>query len=101
MDKLRTLEQAADALRDGSQIVMGGGQNPPPMALLRQLARRGARGLRLLGITGGELNLDFMVGADAAASVETCSVTLGPFARTGPNFSRYVLAGRIKPLDNT
>jgi len=33
--------------------------------------------------------------------VDTCSVTLGEFARTGPNFARYVQAGRVRILDNT
>ncbi|MCH7920311.1 MAG: hypothetical protein IIC50_20300 [Planctomycetes bacterium] len=31
----------------------------------------------------------------------TCSVTLPPFARTGPNFQRHVQQGRIMALDNT
>jgi hypothetical protein len=41
------------------------------------------------------------VGAGAAQSVDTCSVTLGRFARTGPNFARHVQNGRIRALDNT
>jgi hypothetical protein len=71
------------------------------MALLRELVRLRRRELRLVGVVGGALNLDFLVGAGAAASVDTCSVTLGPFARTGPNFQRHLQGGRIKVFDNT
>ena len=99
--KVCTLEDAARAVQDGDQVVMGASLNKPPMALLRQLVRQGTRGLRTVGVVGGELNLDFLVGAGVAQSVDTCSVTLGEFARTGPNFARYVTQGRIQALDNT
>ena len=63
--------------------------------------RQRRRNLRLVGVVGGTINVDFLVGAGAAASVDTCSVSLAPFARTGPNFARHVTQGRIKALDNT
>jgi acyl CoA:acetate/3-ketoacid CoA transferase alpha subunit len=99
--KLQTLEEAAGLVNDGDQVLMGSSSHPPPMALLRQLVRRGVRDLRTVGITGGAVNLDFLVGAGVTASVDTCSVSLGEFARTGPNFARYVMEGRVRALDNT
>ncbi len=96
-----SLQQAGALVADGDQIVMGAGMERSPMALLRELVRQERRSLRLVGVVGGALNLDFLVGAGAAASVDTCSVTLGRFARTGPNFQRHVQDGRIKALDNT
>jgi len=99
--KIKTLEEAARLVRDGDQVVMSANMNRSPMALLRQLVRQGSRGLRTVGVVGGEINLDFLVGAGAAATVDTCSVSLGEFARTGPNFARYVTAGRVRALDNT
>ncbi len=100
-DKRLSLQQAGALVADGDQIVMGAGMERSPMALLRELVRQGRRSLRLVGVVDGALNLDFLVGAGAAASVDTCSVTLGRFARTGPNFQRHVQDGRIKALDNT
>ncbi len=100
-DKLTTLEQAAAAVRNGAQLVMSSNLQRSPMALIRQLVRQGTRNLRVVGVVGGEINIDFLVGAGAAAIVDTCSVTLGEFARTGPNFARYVLASRVLALDNT
>jgi acyl CoA:acetate/3-ketoacid CoA transferase alpha subunit len=100
-EKLRSLEQAAARVKSGSVVVMSANMLRAPMALLRQLVRQKTRGLRVVGVVGGEINIDFLVGAGAVGIVDTCSVTLGPFARTGPNFARYVRQGRVKALDNT
>ena len=100
-DKLTSLEHAASQVKTGTQLVMSANMHRSPMALLRQVVRQGTRELRVVGVVGGEINIDFLVGAGAASAVDTCSVTLGEFARTGPNFARYVQAGRVKALDNT
>ena len=100
-NKLTTLEEAATSVKTGAQVVMSANMHRSPMALLRQVVRQGTRDLRVVGVVGGEINIDFLVGAGAASIVDTCSVTFGEFARTGPNFARYVLAGRVKALDNT
>jgi len=100
-DKLTTLEQAATRVRNGAVLVMSANMQRAPMAFLRQVVRQGTRELRVVGVVGGEINIDFLVGAGAVCAVDTCSVTLGEFARTGPNFARYVQAGRVRALDNT
>ena len=100
-DKLNTLEQAAARVKSGAQLVMSANMYRSPMALLRQLVRQETRELRVIGVVGGEINIDFLVGAGAVHTVDTCSVTLGEFARIGPNFARYVLANRVRALDNT
>jgi acyl CoA:acetate/3-ketoacid CoA transferase alpha subunit len=99
--KVLTLAAAAATVGDGATVVMSAGMNRSPMALLRELERRRVKSLRVVGVVGGEINIDFLVGAGAVGVVDTCSVTLGEFARTGPNFARYVLDGRVKALDNT
>ena len=100
-EKLITLEKAAAAVKTGAQLVMSANMHRAPMAFLRQLVRQGTRDLRVVGVVGGEINIDFLVGAGAVRAVDTCSVTLGEFARTGPNFARYVVEGRVRALDNT
>ena len=99
--KLTTLEAAARHIRDGHHVVMSGRMHGSPMALLRQVARLRRRDLRLIGVVGSAINVDFLVGAGAVRTVDTCSVSLAPFARTGPNFARAVTEGRLKPMDNT
>ncbi|MCC6534079.1 MAG: hypothetical protein IT531_16140 [Burkholderiales bacterium] len=101
-DKLTSLDEAAARVASGSRLVMSANlARGTPMAFLRAIVRRGVDKLRVIGVVGGELNIDFLVGAGAVAAVDTCSVSLGEFARTGPNFARHVLAGRVRALDNT
>src|SRR5579863_3971295 len=68
--KLQTLEEAARLVKDGDQVVMSANMNKSPMALLRQLVRQGSKNLRTVGVVGGEINLDFLVGAGVASSVD-------------------------------
>jgi acyl CoA:acetate/3-ketoacid CoA transferase alpha subunit len=96
-----SLKEAAASVSNGARLVMSSNITRSPMAFLRELVRRNVRDLRVIGVVGGDLNLDFLVGAGAVGVVDTCSVTLGEFARTGPNFSRYVIGGRVRALDNT
>jgi acyl CoA:acetate/3-ketoacid CoA transferase alpha subunit len=100
-DKLKTLKDAASRVRSGARLVMSANLQRSPMAFLREVVRQRVERLRVIGVVGGEINIDFLVGAGAVGVVDTCSVTLGEFARTGPNFARYVTAGRVRALDNT
>ena len=100
-DKLKTLKEAAAHVKSSTRLVMSSNLQRSPMALLREVVRQGTDKLRVIGVVGGEINIDFLVGAGAVSVVDTCSVTLGEFARTGPNFARYVIANRIRALDNT
>jgi len=99
--KLTTLAEAAARVTSGAQLVMSANMYGSPMALLRQVVRQGTRELRVVGVVHGAVNIDFLVGAGAAGIVDTASLTLGEFARTGPNFARYVQTGRVRALDNT
>ncbi|HEX5691827.1 MAG TPA: CoA transferase, partial [Roseiflexaceae bacterium] len=100
-DKLQSLKEAAAAVKSGMRLVMSANIERSPMAFLRELVRNRIDSLRVIGVVGGDLNIDFLVGAGAASVVDTCSVTMGESARTGPNFARYVLSGRVRALDNT
>jgi acyl CoA:acetate/3-ketoacid CoA transferase alpha subunit len=100
-DKVKPLDTAAAEVESGNSLVMSANLQRSPMAFVRELVRRRIRTLRVIGVVGGDLNIDFLVGGGTVGVVDTCSVTLGEFARTGPNFARYVLAGRVRALDNT
>ena len=100
-EKLVTLQEAASAVRNGAQVAMSSGFTYSPMAMLRELARAGVRELRTTGIVSGSINLDFLVGTGQTATVECCGITFAPFARSAPNFDRYLRDGRIFAKDNT
>jgi glutaconate CoA-transferase subunit A len=100
-DKLVSVREAASGVASGQRIVMSATLQRPPMAILREIVRRRLDRLRLIGVTTGDINFDFLIGAGAASVIDTCAVTLGEFARSGPNFVRRVLAGQVRALDNT
>ncbi len=100
-EKLVSLEQASKIVRDGSQVVFSGGMDWTPMAMIRQLVRNDVKELTTYGVVGGSMNLDFLIGAGATATVETCSLGFGSFSRVAPNYERYQKAGRVNMLDNT
>ena len=100
-NKLKTLQEAAAQVRNGSRLVMSANLERAPMAFLREVVRNRTQNLRVIGVVGGDINIDFLVGAGTVSVVDTCSVTLGEFARTGPNVARYVEAGRVRSLDYT
>lgn len=99
--KLLTFPQAAALVSDGEQIVMSGGMSASPMAMVRALVKRRARGLRAVGVVGGAINMDFLAGAGALASIDTCSVSFNPIQRDAPNFLRAIQTGQIRMFDNT
>jgi len=94
-----TMAEAVGLVKEGDQVIFGEG-DPQPMAFIRELLGRGVKGLNLV-TKGGSLNIDLMVGAGAAASVESCGMGLGSFGRNAPNFVRWLKAGRFKAKDNT
>jgi glutaconate CoA-transferase subunit A len=100
-EKLVSLEQAAKIVRDGDQIIFNGGMDWTPMALLRELVRKNVKNLHTIAVVGGAINLDLLIGAGATATVETCSLGFGNYARVAPNYERYQKAGRVKMKDNT
>jgi glutaconate CoA-transferase subunit A len=100
-EKLVSLAEAAKIVRDGDQIIFNGDLAWTPMALLRELVRNGVKNLQTVGVVGGAMNLDFLIGAGSTATVETCSLGFGRYARLAPNYERYQKAGRVKMKDNT
>lgn len=100
-EKLTSLDEAAAVVRDGALLGLTTSTvDNTPMAFLRELIRRGAQQLRLVTLTGGGLNADLMIGADALAEYETCSCALGPYG-AAPNFQRALRNGLIKMKDTT
>lgn len=100
--KVITLEEATRLVKDGDLVAMTlpGEFQAQPMGLLRALLRSGIRRLRLLGVTGGSINCDLLIGAGVVEQIEICHMRLGEFG-TCPNFERAVKARRLKVLDNT
>jgi len=100
-EKILPLEEAAGWVKDGSLL---GFTTPAlencPMAFLRELVRKGRKNLRVASLTGGGLNVDFLIGAGAVAEYETCHCSLGDYG-PAPNFQRALRLKSIKMKDST
>ena len=95
---------SADALAaripDGAFVALPPDNSLPSVAIARALIRRGARGLRLLGVPVSGFATDILIGAGCVAEVETSAVSLGE-AGFAPRFSAALKAGAITVRDAT
>jgi len=94
------LTEAADAIPSGSQVVLGGAMTGSPMAMVRELIRRGKRDLDLVCSPIGGINVDMLVGAGCVRSVEFPQVSLGEFGMA-LNFRRAAEQGRIATREHS
>jgi glutaconate CoA-transferase subunit A len=100
-EKLMRVEEATATVSDCTLVGLTTSTlDNAPMAFLRELIRRGTKGLRLVTLTGGGLNADLLIGAGVVAEYETCSCALGAYG-PAPNFQRALRAGLIKMKDST
>lgn len=95
-----TVKALAAMVPDGAQIALPPDDSLSSGALIHELIRRGARGLRLIGVPTSGYGSDLLIGAGCVASIETAAVTLGE-AGTGPRFAAALAAGALTVLDAT
>ncbi|MFC7737901.1 CoA transferase subunit A [Roseomonas sp. GCM10028921] len=95
-----SLEALAAAVPDGTLLALPPDNSLPSVALAKALVRRGAKGLRLLGVPVSGFATDLLIGAGCVAEVETSAVSLGE-AGFAPRFSAAVRAGTITVRDAT
>ena len=94
-----SVETLAALAPDGASVALA--KDPAaPMALIRALIRRGARGLRLLTVPTGALPADLLIGAGCVVEVETSGISLGEFGPAG-RFVAAVREGRVVLRDST
>jgi len=91
------LAEAAEFIPDGATLGVG---RLPPMALVRQLVRRGARDLDLVSAPTGGLAEDLLIAAGAVRSIHTSGVDLAEFG-LAPNFGRAVEEGAVRVIDSS
>jgi glutaconate CoA-transferase subunit A len=93
------LEHALDGLPDGATVGVGGAVTAAhPMALVRALARCGARELRLVAPTGG-IDVDLLIAAGCVREVVGCYVGVEGLAAVGPVFRAAVQSGAVEVTD--
>ena len=95
-----SLDALAASVPDGALLALPPDNSLPSVALAKALVRRGARGLRLLGVPVSGFATDLLIGAGCVAEVETSAVSLGE-AGFAPRFSAAVRAGTLRVRDAT
>jgi glutaconate CoA-transferase subunit A len=97
---LTSLDAMAAGVPDGALLALPPDNSLPSVAMAKALIRRGARGLRLLGVPVSGLATDILIGAGCVAEVQTSAVSLGE-AGFAPRFTAALKAGTIRVKDAT
>jgi glutaconate CoA-transferase subunit A len=98
--RLRSVDALAASIPDGAMVALPPDNSLPSVALAKALIRRGARGLRLLGVPVSGFATDILIGAGCVAEVQTSAVSLGE-AGFAPRFSAALKARSIAVRDAT
>jgi len=97
-DKLMTVTQAADMIGDGIHLGVGAGMTMNPMPVIREVIRRGVRGLTLTPVLTGGYVADLMIGAGCVETVQFPQIVLDEFG-LAPHFRAWAEAGRLKLME--
>jgi len=90
------LKEAADLVRDGMTIALGGVFTVNrPTALVREIVRKRVRGLTVVDVSAG-LNLEFLIAGGCVAKVATGYAGGEGMAPVAPLFRRSVEEGTLK-----
>src|SRR5262249_18908112 len=95
-----TIDEALRPIEDGCMLVVARPSAGVAMTATRALIRRGVKGLHLVALPVGGLQVDLLVGAGCVEVVEAAAVTLGEHG-LAPRFSAAVMAGTIRMMDAT
>ena len=99
-EKLVDAAAAVATIRDGDTVAIGGHSlRRHPMALVREIVRQRRRRLRLQGWNNG-VDVDMLVGAGCAVSVETAYVGLLALG-LAPNFRRACEQGTVEVIEHS
>jgi glutaconate CoA-transferase subunit A len=100
MPPVTAIDDLARQIPDEASLALAPDYSGCALAVVRALIRRGARGLRLIGVPQLGLQADLLIGAGCVASVESAAVTLGEQG-AAPRFTAAVKAGAIELRDST
>src|ERR1700751_5832081 len=97
---IRSLEEALAPIADRCLLAVPRETSGVAMAGTRALIRRGLKRLHLVALPTSTLQVDLLIGAGCAETLETSAVSLGEFG-PAPRFTAAILAGAIHMRDAT
>lgn len=96
--KLMTAAAAASMIKDGAHMGVGAGMTMNPMPVVRELIKRGVKGLTLTPVLTGGYVADVLIGAGCVETVQFPQIVLDEFGMA-PNFRRKAERGELKLLE--
>ncbi len=96
-ERVLGLGEAAALLRDGMTVGLSGfSYQNPPMAMVREIIRRGVRDLILVSGPTSGLETDLLIGAGCVKRVVTAGVAFERVAAIAPSFRRAAESGELE-----
>ncbi|MFH0845254.1 MAG: CoA-transferase [Pseudomonadota bacterium] len=101
-EKLVSIEEAASVIKDGMTIVLGGllAANHS-MAIIRQIIKNGVKDLTLVGAASTGLDVDMLIGAGCAKTVNSSYMSGEHLIGVSPCFRRGVETGDIEMYETS
>ena len=90
--------EAARFVQEGSHLGVGAGMAMNPMPVVREIIRRGVRGLTLTPVLTGGYVADLLIGAGCVETVQFPQIVMDEFG-LAPNFRKMSQEGKIINLE--
>jgi len=87
--------EAARFVQEGSHLGVGAGMAMNPMPVVREIIRRGVRGLTLTPVLTGGYVADLLIGAGCVETVQFPQIVMDEFG-LAPNFRRKAERGELR-----
>lgn len=98
MSKIKTISEAIDAIRPGMTVATGGWIfNGQPMALVREIVRKGVKGLTLIPAPGS-IAPDMLIGAGAVKKTACIFISFEQFG-LAPHFRKAAETGAVEVVE--
>ena len=95
-DRTESVSEAVDRVHDGDTIAIGGFINAShPMHVVREIVRRGLRGLRVVGAASSGLEIDLLIAGGCVREVVAPYVGAEKYSSIGPVFRWAVQSGVV------
>lgn len=89
-----TAAEAAGFITEGIHLGVGAGMSMNPLAVVREVVKKGVRGLTLTPVLTGGYVADLLIGAGAVETIQFPQVALDEFGMA-PFFRKEATAGRL------
>ena len=97
-DKLMSAYEASLLVENGSHLGVGAGMAMNPMPVVREIIKRGVKGLTLTPVVTGGYIADLLIGAGCVETVQFPQIVMDEYG-LAPNFRRKAEGGKLKLLE--